>query len=526
MSKIIRIGTRDSQLAMWQAKTVQTQLEHLGHKTVLVPIKSTGDIVLDKPLYELGITGIFTKTLDIAMLNEDIDIAVHSLKDVPTILPKGIVQAAVLKRGNINDTLVYKTNEEFLSARDAVIATGSLRRRAQWLNRYPTHTIVGLRGNVNSRLEKLETNENWNAAIIAGAGLGRLDLTPENSINLHWMIPAPAQGAIMITALESDEETRAICAEINDEVTEICTSIEREFLNRLEGGCTAPIGAICYINKEEELNFKGILLSKDGTKKIEVTKVVPLENRHNVAEFCADYIIGKGGKVLIDQLQRGDKITNIYSTKKLTDDQVLLFHNDIVSESNDTIKISLNRLSKSLIRNEIQNVIITSKNAVEALLTNFSAPELQFKNIYCVGRRTKRMVEKRIGKVAHTEANAKKLAEYLVEYIDGTEVTYFCSDLRLDDLPNILTENKITVNEIEAYQTKFDADKIESNLDGIMFYSPSTVESFLKQNKANGIAFCIGETTAKEAKKYFEDVRVAKVPTVESVIELVNEHYV
>ncbi|MFC0603341.1 hydroxymethylbilane synthase [Winogradskyella pulchriflava] len=525
MSKIIRIGTRDSQLAMWQAKTVQSQLEHLGHKTVLVPIKSTGDIVLDKPLYELGITGIFTKTLDIAMLNEDIDIAVHSMKDVPTVLPKGIVQAAVIKRGNINDTLVFKKNEEFLSARDAVIATGSLRRRAQWLNRYPTHKVVGLRGNVISRLQKLEDNDDWNAAIFAGAGLGRLNITPENSINLHWMIPAPAQGAIMITALESDEETRAICAEINDEVTEICTSIEREFLNRLEGGCTAPIGAICYINKEEEVNFKGILLSKDGTKKIEVSKVVPLGKHEELAEFCANYIIGKGGKTLIDQLQRGDKVTNIYSTKKLTDDQVMLFHNDVVSESNDAIKISLNRIPKTLVRNEIQNVIITSKNAVEALLTNFSAVELQFKNIYCVGRRTKRMVEKRIGKVAHTEPNAKKLAEYLVEYIDGTEVTYFCSDLRLDDLPNILTENNITVNEVEAYQTKFDADKVEGNLDGVMFYSPSTVEAYLKQNKANGIAFCIGETTAKEAKKYFEDVRIAKVPTVESVIELVNENY-
>jgi len=525
MSKIIRIGTRDSQLAMWQAKTVQSQLEHLGHKTVLVPVKSTGDLVLDKPLYELGITGIFTKTLDIAMLNEDIDIAVHSLKDVPTLLPKGIVQAAVLKRGNVNDTLVFKVNEEFLSARDAVIATGSLRRRAQWLNRYPTHTIVGLRGNVNSRLQKLEDNEDWNAAIFAGAGLGRLDLTPENSINLHWMVPAPAQGAIMITALESDEETRAICAEINHEDTEISTSIERDFLNRLEGGCTAPIGALAYV-KDEEINFKGILLSTDGTKKIEVSKVVPLGSHFNLAEFCADYIIGKGGKTLIDQLQRGDKVTNIYSTKKLTDDQHLLFHNDVVADSNDSIKISLNRLTKSVVRNEIKNVIITSQNAVESLLTNFSAPELQFTNIYCVGRRTKRMVEKRIGKVTHTEPSAKKLAEYLVEFIDGTEVTYFCSDLRLDDLPNTLTENNITVNEVEAYQTKFDADKIEGNLDGIMFYSPSTVESFLKQNKANGIAFCIGETTAKVAQQYFDDVRISKVPTVESVIELVNEHYV
>ena len=525
MPKVIRIGTRDSQLAMWQAKTVQSQLENLGHKTVLVPVKSTGDLVLDKPLYELGITGIFTKTLDIAMLNEDIDIAVHSLKDVPTLLPKRIVQAAVLKRGNVNDTLVFKKNEEFLSARDAIVATGSLRRRAQWLNRYPTHTVVGLRGNVNSRLQKLEDNDDWNGAIFAAAGIGRLNIRPENAINLNWMIPAPAQGAIMITALESDEETRAICAEINHEETEICTSIERKFLNLLEGGCTAPIGALALI-KNEEVHFKGILLSKDGTKKVEVSKVEALGQHDELAEFCANYVISKGGKTLIDQLQRSDKTTNIYSTKKLTDDQLLLFHNAVVAESNDAIKISLNRLSKSVIRNEIEHVIITSKNAVEALLTNYSAAELQFKHIYCVGRRTKRMVENRIGKVTHTEANAKRLANYLVEQSSIKEVTYFCSDLRLDDLPNKLTENGITVNEIEAYETRFDADKVEAKLDGVMFYSPSTVESFLKQNKPNGIAFCIGETTAKAANSYFEDVRVAKVPTVESVIELVNEHYV
>ncbi len=524
MSKIIRIGTRDSQLAMWQAKTVQSQLERLGHKTVLVPIKSTGDLVLDKPLYEMGITGVFTKTLDVAMLNGSIDIAVHSLKDVPTILPKGIVQAAVLKRGNVNDTLVFKHNEEFLSAREAIVATGSLRRRAQWLNRYPTHTIVGLRGNVNSRLEKLEQNEDWDAAIFAGAGLGRLNLTPENSINLHWMIPAPAQGAVMVTALEADEETCAICAEINHEETQICTTIEREFLNRLEGGCTAPIGALAYI-KDEEVNFKAILLSTDGSKKIEVAKVVPLGKHEELAEFCADYIIGKGGKVLIDELTQGDKITNIYSTKKLTNDQVANFHEAVVPQSSDAIKINPNRLSKSIIRNEIENVIITSQNAVEALLTNFSATELQFKNIYCVGRKTKRMVEKRIGKVKHYEQYAQDLANYLVEYIEGTEVTYFCSNLRLDTLPDLLTEHNIKVNEVEAYQTKFDAEKIEADLDGVMFYSPSTVQSFLKQNKAKGIAFCIGETTAKEARKYYEDVRVAKVPLVESVVALVNAYY-
>ncbi|WP_289043615.1 hydroxymethylbilane synthase [uncultured Olleya sp.] len=524
MSKIIRIGTRDSELALYQAKAVQSQLEHLGHQTQLVPVKSTGDLVLDKPLYELGITGIFTRTLDIAMLNGDIDIAVHSLKDVPTLLPKGIVQAAVLKRGNVRDTLLFKHNEEFLGAREATIATGSLRRRAQWLNRYPTHTVVDIRGNVNTRLQKLEDSD-WNGAIFAAAGIGRLDLRPEDAVNLEWMIPAPAQGAIMIAALEEDEETLAILKEINHEETEICTTIEREFLNKLEGGCTAPIGGLAFI-KDEEVTFEGILLSKDGTKKIHVKRVKALGEHHDIAQWCADYILERGGNRLMDELKESHVPTNIYSTKSLTDDQRFLLNDKVKVESSDFVKISLNRIHPRFLKNEIQNVVITSQNAVEALLTNYSAVELQFKNIYCVGRRTKKMIENRIGKVTHTAKNAKKLAEYLVDNIEGTEVTYFCSDLRLDDLPTILTDNNIVVNEVEAYQTKLDSVKLPESVEGVMFYSPSTIQSYKKENEVKGIAFCIGETTAKEAKKHFKDVRVAKVPTVESVIELVNQHYV
>lgn len=525
MSKTIRIGTRDSELALWQANIVQQQLENLGHKTELVPVKSTGDIVLDKPLYELGITGIFTRTLDIAMLNYDIDIAVHSLKDVPTILPNGIIQAAVLKRGNVRDTLVFKKNEEFLGSKDAVIATGSLRRKAQWLNRYPTHTITDLRGNVNSRLQKLEDNEDWNGAIFAAAGIGRIGIRPEDAINLDWMIPAPAQGAIMITALDEDDFVKEACASLNHEETEICTSIERKFLNRLEGGCTAPIGALAFI-KNEEVLFKGILLSKDGTKKIEVSKVEKLGKHDDIAIFCADYIIERGGKRLMDDIKSSNKKTNVFSTKALTEDQRLLFNEKVSAESTDFIKISLNRIRPQILKSEIQNVIITSKNAVEALVTNYSATELQFKNIYCVGRRTKRLVEQRIGKVTHSEKNAKALAEYLVEFIEGTEVTYFCSDIRLDALPTVLSENNIKVNEVEAYQTKYDGKKVDETVESVMFYSPSTVESFTRKNKGEVTAFCIGETTAKEAKKHFDDVRIAKVPTVESVIELVNKHYV
>ena len=523
MPKIIRIGTRDSELALWQAKTVQRQLEHLGHKTQLVPVKSEGDIVLNKPIYELGITGVFTKVLDIALLNNTIDIAVHSLKDVPTELPKGIVQAAVLKRGNVKDVLVYKKNEEFLSQKEAIIATGSLRRKAQWLNRYPTHTLVDLRGNVNTRLQKLKDND-WNGAVFAAAGLGRIGLTPEETIPLDWMIPAPAQGAVMVTALSQDEEILAICKEINHEETEICTSIERQFLRLLEGGCSAPIGALALI-KDEEVHFHGILLSLDGSKKIEIKRVEKLGRHHQIPKYCSDFIIERGGKRLMDALRAPAKPTQVFSTKSLTDEQRHLFKASVVTDSFDFIKISFNRLPINLLKSKIDNVIITSQNAVESIITNCPAEDLQFKNIYCVGRRTKKLIESKIGKVKHSENSAQKLAEYLVEYIDGTEVTYFCSNIRLDDMPKILAENFITVNEVVAYETISDALEIDPKIEGVMFYSPSTVKSFLKKNKPDKVAYCIGETTAVEARKHFEDVRVAKIPTVESVIELVNENY-
>ncbi|CAA0157177.1 hydroxymethylbilane synthase [Tenacibaculum maritimum] len=526
MQKTIRIGTRDSQLALWQANKVRNELNELGYETAIVPIKSTGDIVLDKPLYELGITGIFTKNLDIAMLNGDIDVAVHSLKDVPTVLPEGIIQAAVLKRANYNDILVLKDNEEFFAQPNGVIATGSLRRKAQWLNRYPTHEVVDLRGNVNTRLQKLRDNE-WNGAVFAAAGLERIGLRPKGAINLSWMIPAPAQGTIMITALEEDDFVKDACEQLNHYETQVCTNIEREFLNRLEGGCTAPIGALAYIDeKTEEINFKGVLLSRDGKKKLSVTKNAKLGRHRYLAKDCADYIINRGGKQIMAEDEGLEREFAIYSTKKLSEMQKKLLPISVNIEDSDFIKTRFNRIAPKIVKNEIRHIIITSKNGVEAILHNFSPEELQFKNIYCVGRRTKKLIEQKIGKVAHSERNAEKLAAYLSDKIKGEEVTYFCSNLRLETLPKVLAENNIVVNEVEVYKTMYSPVQVAEKVNGILFYSPSTVASYIEKNKANKIAFCIGESTAKEARKHFENVQVANVPTVESVIEMVNLHFV
>ena len=524
MSKVIRIGTRDSELALWQANAVKEKLETLGHQVQLVPVKSTGDLILDQPLYELGITGIFTKTLDVAMLKGEIDIAVHSMKDVPTALPKGIVEAAVLERANYLDILAFKNNEEFLSQREATIATGSLRRKAQWLNRYPTHTVVDLRGNINTRMQKLSDNK-WNGAIFAAAGLERIGLEHEHTIGLTWMVPAPAQGAIMVAAMEADEEIRAICAELNHEKTKICVTLEREFLRLLEGGCSAPIGALAYINNEDKVVLKGVLLTIDGSKKLEVEITANLGEHQNLGIDCANSILARGGKRLMSEVQNAALPTHIYATKKLTEAQKRLFNVSIGVKSEDFIKISPNRISPTVLKSEFQNVILTSQNAVEALLSNISADELKFENIYCVGRKTKRLIETKIGPVTQVKSNAKKLAAHLVEFIEGTEVTYFSSNLRLDDLPSILTENNINVNEIEAYQTKRATVEVDDSVEGVLFFSPSTVDSYLQNNASDKIAYCIGETTASHARKYFADVRVAKFPSVESVIELVNEAY-
>lgn len=305
MGKTIRIGTRDSELALWQAHTVQKKLEDLGYDTEIIAVKATGDLILDKPLYELGITGIFTKTLDIAMLNGEVDIAVHSMKDVPTSLPKGIVQAAVLDRASTLDILVHKGTLDFLNTK-GTIASGSLRRKAQWLHKYPTHTVEDLRGNVNTRMQKLKDN-NWNGAIFAAAGLERINLKPETFLNLDWMIPAPAQGAMVVVAMENDVFSREALSHLNHIASEICTFIERQFLKTLEGGCTAPIGALAII-KEDAIYFEGGLFSLDGKEKHYIKKNCNFVDYKSFGKDCANEILNKGATSLMEKLRTQLKV--------------------------------------------------------------------------------------------------------------------------------------------------------------------------------------------------------------------------
>lgn len=298
---MIRIGTRNSPLAMWQAKEVEQKLQNLGYETVLVPVLSSGDKNLNQPLYSLGITGVFTKDLDIALLNNEIDIAVHSLKDVPTILPQNIEVSAVLERDFPQDVLVRKSSSKNKDLSELKIATSSLRRRAFWSEKFPNTQFSDIRGNVQTRLKKLEEGD-FDATLFSLAGIKRMEMELEYEM-LDFMISAPSQGVVAISSRVDDVETKAILQKINHKTTQICVEIERNFLRTLEGGCTAPIGAIA-IFEENKIKFSGRLNSLDGSKTINVVEEFEYNDSENYGKKFAEFVLENGGKEMMEEIKK------------------------------------------------------------------------------------------------------------------------------------------------------------------------------------------------------------------------------
>lgn len=294
MDRTVRIGTRESRLARWQAKYVSDLLESRGFSAEIVLIKSEGDIDLHTPIYEMGIQGVFTKSLDSALLNNRIDIAVHSLKDVPTAIPVGLVLAAVPEREDWRDVLVHGKACIHSHAEMQVIATGSLRRKAQWLNRFPAQRVENLRGNMQTRLDKLNAND-WDAAIFAFAGIKRIDLQVGTFDFIDWMLPAPAQGALGIVCRQNDTEVHSACELLNDPDAFVSTHIEREFLKGMNAGCTMPVAGLCRI-ENGELKFKGNVLSIDGQIKAEIEQVFPHDAYKVAGALAAEALLSNGGR--------------------------------------------------------------------------------------------------------------------------------------------------------------------------------------------------------------------------------------
>lgn len=298
--KSIRIGTRKSPLALWQAREVARHLQNRNFTTNITPIISNGDKQLNQPLYQMGITGVFTRDLDIALLNKEIDIAVHSLKDVPTLLPEGLELIAFLKRDYHEDVLVRSERAKGKRLEELSLATSSLRRRAFWAEEFPNTSFVDIRGNVQTRLDKIE-NGLADATLFSKAGLARLELKVDYE-ELPFMLNAPSQGVVVVTGHKDNVELKEILQGINDSNTQICVEIERAFLQTLEGGCTAPIGAYAEII-DKEVRFQGRICTLDGRNCIAMEETLSKENAREQGIKVAQRFLRSGAKEIMDHVK-------------------------------------------------------------------------------------------------------------------------------------------------------------------------------------------------------------------------------
>lgn len=308
MKQKIIIGSRGSELALWQAKFVKNELER-KNKNVSVEIKiikTKGDKILDVALSKIGDRSLFTKELEIELINKKIDLAVHSLKDLQTEIPKGLKLAAVTKRHNVQDVLISrkKGTTIFNLPENATVATGSLRRRCQLLHLRPDLNIVELRGNVPSRIKKFLESD-WDAIILARAGVERLKLNKHISsiIKTDVMLPAVGQGALGIETRDDNKIVNEIIKSIHHENTYKAVLAERSLLKTLEGGCQVPIGAFAEV-KKNGLHIDALVGSLDGSltfrKKIRGSK----NNPEKLGKKLADDLLKAGAKTILAEIYK------------------------------------------------------------------------------------------------------------------------------------------------------------------------------------------------------------------------------
>jgi hydroxymethylbilane synthase len=298
----LRIGTRGSPLALWQANHVAGLLRAVAPDRAieLVEIQTAGDQVRDVSLAQIGGEGVFTRAIQQALLNSKVDVAVHSLKDLPTIPVAGLVLAGVPKRGPNGDVLVSGKHRSFADLPNgAVLATSSLRRRAQVLHRRPDLKLVDIRGNVETRLRKL-TENNLDGLLLAHAGLERLGLAGQITEILDpvWMLPAVGQGALGVECRTDDKETCALVAKINDRASAGAVRAERAMLRELGGGCHVPIGAATVV-EGATLTLHGAVLSPEGSRRIEAQVSGPLPSGEGLGKELAMHLLRQGASELL-----------------------------------------------------------------------------------------------------------------------------------------------------------------------------------------------------------------------------------
>lgn len=304
MKKIV-IGTRGSRLALWQANFVAAQLKRLVSCEITIrKIKTTGDKILDSPLARIGGKGLFVKEIETALLNGEVDLAVHSMKDVPTDLPSGLVIGAMMPREDPLDVLVSRdgsTLEEL--SEGAVVGTGSLRRRAQLLHSRPDLIISDVRGNIDTRLRKMESGM-FDAIVVAAAGLIRMGWSDRITMRIpaDVCLPAVGQGAVGVEIREGDEEMAELAGAINHSKTFASISAERALLKKLEGGCQVPIGALGTVG-ESELKLTAAVANLDGSKLVRGSISGSPERAEEIGIALAERLLEQGAGEILEEIR-------------------------------------------------------------------------------------------------------------------------------------------------------------------------------------------------------------------------------
>jgi hydroxymethylbilane synthase len=298
---LLRLGTRKSKLALWQANFVKEKLEALGCKVELVPITTTGDKILDAPLAKIGGKGLFVKEIENALLAGEIDLAVHSLKDVPMIIPEGLTLSAITEREEPYDVLISRNGkklEELPSG--AVVGTSSLRRQVQIKRRRRDLKVEILRGNVDTRLRKLKEGL-YDAIVLAYAGVKRMGFSGEISQVLEDFIPAVGQGSLAIETRAEDERVINFVKVLNHEESWLRAMCERAFLRELQGGCQVPIGAYTWI-EGDRIKIKGFISDLEGERFLEGYEEGSPQKAEEVGKRLAHRLLREGGEEILKEI--------------------------------------------------------------------------------------------------------------------------------------------------------------------------------------------------------------------------------
>jgi len=566
-TKIIKIGTRGSKLALYQAFLVQEELQKNFPETtfILEIIKTKGDQILDVALSKIGDKGLFTKEMETALFNGEIDMAVHSLKDLPTKFPEGAKLGAVLKRGDIRDALISSDGRKIkdLTSED-VIATSSLRRKAQLLRINPDFKIIEIRGNVNTRIRKMQEGY-CDVMVMAGAGLQRLEMGEYISelFDPELMIPACSQGAIAVEIRENDPDTEALLAKINHQETFLATEAERTFLGTLEGGCQIPVGSYTKI-EGDKFKITGFISSIDGTKFLRESAEGDLSQAVYLAAKLAKNLFNTGGADILKEI-RNENLANPQSDLALKD-KLIISTRPI--EASDTLPEIIRSVGAKLFSlpmieivpspldpqmaeklNNLEQfnwIFFTSKNGV----VNFFKQLIDAKGSTALPKTVKLAVigyktslELEYYGYAPTFISEENTAEeflnrfYAKYQPENLNILLSLGNLADNTLQNILTLRNM-VHRIDVYQTvkpaKADPEIMEmiknDEYDLIVFTSPSTFHNFS--------SFCdstllgklkmasIGSVTTKAIQKAgFEPLFTAKKSNAEGIRDAITEFY-